>query len=89
VRIGPESIDLTKLSSAPTIVPSTTGAVNFTIGHAGKFKAENFSSFTSFVTQLSSELTGSVGVIQLDVAGTYDSTSNTFTATSLAILLTQ
>lgn len=89
VRIGPESIDLTKLSTAPTIVSSTTGSVNFTIGHAGKFKAENFSSFSSFVTQLSSELTGSVGVIQLNVAGSYDSATNTFTATALAILLTQ
>jgi hypothetical protein len=57
IRIGPESIELTKLASPPTIVASTTGSVNFTIGHAGKFKAENFSSFSSFVTQLSSELT--------------------------------
>ncbi|HEY6455003.1 MAG TPA: DUF4382 domain-containing protein [Steroidobacteraceae bacterium] len=89
VRIGPESIDLTKLSTAPTIVPATTGSVNFTIGHAGRFKAENFSSFSSFVTQLSSELTGGVGVIQVDAAGSYDSTTNTFTATGLAILLTQ
>lgn len=89
VRIGPESIDLTKLSTSPTIVPSTTGSVNFTIGHAGRFKAENFSSFSSFVTQLSSELTGGVGVIQVNVAGTYNSTTNTFTATALAILLTQ
>jgi hypothetical protein len=89
VRIGPESIDLTKLSTSPTIVPSTTGMLNFTIGHAGSFKAENFSSFASFVTQLSSELAGSVGVIQINVAGTYDSTTNTFTANGLAILLTQ
>jgi hypothetical protein len=89
VRIGPESIDLTKLASPPTIVASTTGALNFTIGHAGRFKAENFSSFTSFVTQLSSELTGGVGVIQLSVAGSYNGTTNTFTASALAILLTQ
>jgi hypothetical protein len=88
VRIGPESIDLTKLSTSPTIVPATTGMLNFTIGHAGSFKGENFSSFASFVTQLSSELTGSVGVIQINVAGSYDSTTNTFTATALAILLT-
>jgi hypothetical protein len=89
VRIGPEIIDLTKLSSAPTIVPSTTGTLNFTIGHARTFKAENFSSFSSFVTQLSSELTGSVGVIQVDAVGTYNSTTNAFTATAMAIVLTQ
>jgi hypothetical protein len=89
VRIGPESIDLTKLASPPTIVASTTGALNFTIGHAGRFKAENFSSFASFVTQLSSELTGGVGVIQLSVAGNYNGATNTFTATALTILLTQ
>ncbi|HEX3837981.1 MAG TPA: hypothetical protein VHW25_13545 [Steroidobacteraceae bacterium] len=73
----------------PTIVPSTTGSLNFTIGHAGRFRGENFSSFASFITQLSSELAGSVGVIQLNVAGSYDSTTNTFTATALAIVLTQ
>jgi Domain of unknown function (DUF4382) len=89
VRIGPENIDLTKLSTVPTIVSSTTGTLNFTISHAPSFNAENFSSFASFVTQLSSELTGSVGVIQINAAGTYDSTTNTFTATALAILLTQ
>ncbi|MGC1458083.1 MAG: DUF4382 domain-containing protein [Steroidobacteraceae bacterium] len=89
VRIGPESIDLTKLSTSPTIVPSATGTLNFTIGHVRSYKAENFSSFAGFVTQLSSELTGTVGVIQINVAGTYDSTTNTFTATELAILLTQ
>jgi hypothetical protein len=50
---------------------------------------ENFSSFASFVTQLSSDLTGTVGVIQISVAGSYDSITNTFTATGLAILLTQ
>jgi hypothetical protein len=89
VNIGPESIDLTKVSIAPSIVPSTTGTLNFTIGHARSFKAENFSSFSSFVTQLSSELTGSVGVIQINAAGTYDSVTNVFTATALAIVLTQ
>jgi hypothetical protein len=89
VRIGPENIDLTTLSTAPSIVPNTMGTVNFTIGHARSFKAENFSSFAGFVTQLSAELTGSVGVIQVSAEGSYDSTTNTFTATSLAILLTQ
>jgi hypothetical protein len=89
IEIGPERIDLTKLSSPPTIVPSATGSLNFTIGHAGRFRGENFSSFAAFVAQLSSELTGSVGVIQLNVAGYYDSTTNTFTATALAVVLTQ
>jgi hypothetical protein len=89
VRIGPQSIDLTKVSTPPIIVSSTTGSVNFTIGHAGRFKAENFSSFATFVTQLASELTAGAGVIQLNVAGSYDSTTDTFTATALAILLTQ
>jgi hypothetical protein len=89
VRIGPEVIDLTKSSLPTIIVPSTTGTLNFTIGHARNFKAENFSSFSSFVTQLSSELTGTVGVIGINVSGTYDSSTNTFTATGLAILVTQ
>ncbi len=89
VRVGPVSIDLSKLSTTTTIVPSTTGMLNFTIAHAGSFKAENYSSFASFVAQLASDLNGNVGVIQINVAGSYDTVTGAFTATALAILLTQ
>ena len=88
IQVGPENLDLTKLPSPPAIVASSDQDV-YTIGHAGKFQVENFNSFTAFITQLSSELTGSTGVIFVNAAGSYDSGTNTFAADSVAVLLTQ
>ena len=89
VKIGPQILDLTTLSTATVIAPATTGSVVFTIGHAGKFKVENFNTFAAFVTQLSSEYAGSVALIGLNATGGYNASSNTFTATSIAVLLSQ
>jgi len=92
VKIGPELLDLTTLKTGPSIVPDTaTQNVVFTIGHAGKLKAENFNTFAAFVTQLATELgTTTTTPPTVDVvvaAGQYDSTTNTLTAQALAILL--
>jgi hypothetical protein len=40
------------------------------------------------VTQLSSELTGSNAVIAVGASGNYDNSANTFTASRVAVLLT-
>jgi len=91
VTVGPELVDLTKVTPAPSIVPSTT-AMNevFTIGHAGKLKTENFSTFAAFVTQLSTELASTTTTTTVDIVaaeGTYDSTTDVLTAQRLAVLL--
>ena len=100
VTVGPELLDLTKVTPAPSIVPDTTDTnVMFTIGHAGKLKTENFSTFAAFVTQLATELAGTatsgtttttttpptVDIVAAE--GTYNATTDVLTAQRLAVLL--
>ena len=98
VTVGPELVDLTKVTPAPSIVPDTTDTnVMFTIGHAGKLKTENFSTFAAFVTQLATELAGTatsgtttttpptVDIVAAE--GTYNATTDVLTAQRLAVLL--
>ena len=100
VTVGPELLDLTKVTPAPSIVPATTDTnVLFSIGHAGKLKTENFSTFTAFVTQLATELAGTAGsgmttttagapTVEIIAAeGAYDSATDVLTAQRLAVLL--
>ena len=96
VTVGPELVDLTKVTPAPSIVPDTADTnVVFTIGHAGKLKTENFNTFAAFVTQLSTELTAASAstmttATTVDIVaaeGTYDSAKDVLTAQRLAVLL--
>lgn len=93
IKIGPELLDLTKLTTAPSIAPGTAAGEVFTIGHAGKFKVENFNTFSAFVTQLATDLSGTTAgaagmTVEAVVAtGQYDTATNVFTATRLAVVL--
>ena len=93
VTVGPEIVDLTKVTPAPIIVPdSTATSAVFTIGHAGKLKTENFGTFAAFVTQLATELaaTTTTAATTVDIVaaeGAYDSTTDVLTAQRLAVLL--
>lgn len=88
IQIGPQQLDLTTLAAAPTIAPDTTTMNGlFAIGHAGPFRTDNFSSFADFVTALSQDLNGTTAVVDVAAAGQYDSAKNTFTATRIAVLL--
>ena len=55
------------------------------LGHAGQ--TDNFNSFADFVTALSKDLDGTTAVVDVAATGQYDSVKNTFTATRIAILL--
>jgi hypothetical protein len=99
IKIGPELVDLTKLTMPPSVVPSSANGDVFTIAHNGKFKVENFNTFAAFVTQLTADLagtaTGSMGMTSnmpatveiVAAAGQYDTAKNVFTAQRLAVLL--
>jgi hypothetical protein len=99
IKVGPELLDLTKLATAPSIVAGTTmGQTSmgqpamsqiFAIGHAGKFRTENFNTFGAFVAQLAAELAGaSMPAVEAVVAsGQYDTGQNAFTTQRLAVLL--
>jgi hypothetical protein len=92
VQIGPDLVDVTKLTPAPSIVPDTASTdLVFAIGHAGKLKTENFNTFAAFITQLSTELsttTTTAPSVDIVVAeGQYDSGTDVLTAQRLAVLL--
>jgi hypothetical protein len=89
IQVGPQQLDLTTLASPPTLA-ADPAAMNglFAIGHAGiRLRTENFNSFADFVTALSKDLTGTTAVIDVTASGQYDSAKDTFTATRVAVLL--
>ena len=85
IEIGDRRIDVRQLATL-TLVPDTQGDDAFTIGHASVMMNDNFSTFSDFVSQLSSDLTGSA-VIAVTASGRFDSVTGTFTATNIAVLL--
>lgn len=98
IKTGPELLDLTTLATAPGIASATGGGLVFTIGHAGKFRTENFNTFTAFVSQLAADLAGTgtaagtmaaatTTVDAVAAAGQYDATTNVLTANGVAVLL--
>ncbi len=88
IENGAAPIDLTKLSAPPSIVPDTTATSDmFAIGHAGTFNTDNFSTFSSFISQLATDLNGTTAVVVLTATGKYDSTANTFTVTHVVVVL--
>ncbi len=98
VKIGPELLDLTKLAAAPGIASAPGTGLVFTIGHAGKFRTDNFNTFAAFVTQLAADLAGTAPtagtmatttttVDAVAAAGQYDTGTNLLTAKRLVVLL--
>jgi hypothetical protein len=93
IQVGGQVTDLIGLSSEPIIVPSTSTTANqiFTIGHSVSSTTENFDTFAAFVTQLQSELNGSVNGVplatNLTVVGQYSASTFTLTASSITLTL--
>ncbi len=88
IQVGPQQVDLTTLATPPAIAPDTMAANEvFTIGHRGKYKAENFNTFAAFVAALVADLTPTATVVDLAATGQYDSAANTFTANRIAVLI--
>lgn len=73
--MGPERVDVRQLAS-------------LAIGHATGMRNDNFSTFTDFVPQLASDLAGGdTAVIAVTASGRFDASSDTFTASNIAVLL--
>jgi hypothetical protein len=90
IQVGAQLINLIGLSSDPQIVPSTTTATPnavFTIGHSVSSTTENFDTFAAFVTQVQSELNGSVLATGVTAIGQYSPSSFTLTASSITLFL--
>jgi len=88
IQIGAQIVPIIGIPSDPLIVPnaSATNTV-FTIGHAVSGTFENFDSYSSFVTQLQTELDGNVLVTGVTAQGAYTAASYTFSASSITLFL--
>jgi hypothetical protein len=88
IQVGAESINIADMSSDPLIVPSTTvSTLVFSIGHTASGTVENFITYDAFITELTSELNGSVLVTGVTALGQYTSSSFAFAATSITVVL--
>ena len=103
LRIGADAINLTTLSATPNIVPAvavpaaTTGLPlfnpRFSVGAAANPDVAtntpimSFITFAAFVTQLNTTFATPTPATQFVARGMYDSTSNTFTASSIDVVL--
>jgi hypothetical protein len=87
IQIGAQTFNVIG-GTDPLIQPSLTGSNTvFTIGHSVSGSYENFNTFAAFVTQLQTELTGSVVATGITAIGQYASASYTFTASSVTLSL--
>jgi hypothetical protein len=88
IQVGAESIDIAGMSSDPLIVPSSTvPTLLFSIGHMASGTVENFITYAAFINSLTNELNGSVLVTNVTALGQYTSSSYTFAATSITVVL--
>jgi hypothetical protein len=102
LRIGADTINITTLSATPNIVPAvavpaaTTGLPlfnpRFTVGPGGNAETPtnpitSFITFGAFVTQLNTTFATPTPATKLVARGMYDNASNTFTASSIDVVL--
>jgi hypothetical protein len=102
IRIGPESIDLRSLPASPKIVPTTlpvttTFAPRYTVGNpvtssstasvTSTTALSMYSSFADFVAQVHDTMTSASPARQFQAQGVYNRSANTFTATSISLVL--
>jgi hypothetical protein len=88
IQVGAQSFSIIGIGTDPTIIPSASSSNTvFTIGHSVSGSYENFNTFSSFVTQLQTELAGSVIATGMTAFGQYTSSSYQFSASSITIFL--
>jgi hypothetical protein len=102
LRIGADTINITTLSATPNIVPAvavpaaTTGLPlfnpRFSVGPGANAETAtnpitSFITFAAFVTQLNTTFATPTPATQFVARGMYDNASNTFTASSIDVVL--
>ena len=88
IQIGAQTVDVLGIASDPQIAPNATATNTvFTIGHAVSGTFENFNTYASFITQLQTELNGSVFATGITALGTYTTATYTFNASSITLFL--
>lgn len=87
IESGPQVIDLTQLATDPSIQGDTGGMTVFTIKHEHGGMTENFNSFADFSAKLAGEVNGSELVFRLNADGSYDASTNIFSARRITVRL--
>ncbi len=88
IQDGAQIINIVGIASDPVIVPNTTGSNTvFTIGHSVSGTFESFVTFAAFITQLQTELNGSVLATGMTAIGPYTTTTYTQGASSITLFL--
>jgi hypothetical protein len=88
IQVGAQSFSIIGIGTDPSIIPSSSSSNTvFTIGHSVSGSYENFNTFSTFVTQLQTELAGSVIATGITAFGQYTSSSYQFSASSITIFL--
>ena len=87
IEIDSQNIDLTTLASDPSIVADPLGMNLYAIAHEQSHTIDNFNAFADFEAQLAADLKGTVSALKLTASGQYTAADNTFTASSIVILL--
>jgi len=88
IQIGAQTVNIVALAANPQIVPNATSTNTvYTIGHAASGTFENFITFSAFITQLQTELNGSVLATSITALGQYTTSSYSFSASSITLLL--
>jgi len=88
IQVGAQSFNIIGIGTDPTIIPSSSATNTvFTIGHSVSGSYESFNTFSSFITKLQTELTGSVVATGITAVGQYTSSSYQFSASSITLFL--
>ncbi|HYM34037.1 MAG TPA: hypothetical protein VET48_01515, partial [Steroidobacteraceae bacterium] len=88
IEVGPLNFDLKSFLPSPMIVPNTSSTMQlYAIGHIASHKVENFNSFADFTAALTTTLNGSTLALSMDASGSFNSTTNTFTADHIVIVV--
>jgi hypothetical protein len=95
IRIGPESIDITKVGGSPTIVPVPPPAPTglppvflplFGVGNTAT-GIHSFNSYTEFMDLLTADFASLGQVTKLTARGTYNPSTNVFTASAIDVVV--
>jgi hypothetical protein len=103
MRIGPESIDLKSLPASPMVVPvsptltTASFAPRYSVGNpttasttptvTSTTAISQYSRFATFVDETLLTMTAANPAVQFEARGVYNRTSNTFTASSINLVL--
>ena len=87
IQVGAQTFNTLSIADIYIVPSETDSNLVFTIGHSVSGTCESFNTFSAFITQLQTELTGSVVATGITATGQYTSSTYTLSATSITLFL--